>query len=218
MTPDGWTSFQKYLLLTERSEFGLYVRQLKKLSPEILTEIRDGFSAGQIESKLWLLEVMSHVLPAQAFQAHILGSWFGLLSRMMSWFFGARAERLVSYDIDPRWESIAAYLNEPESYRAHAMEFLTADMNRLPYEHFQRAKTIFINTACEHLHDFEAWYRLIPPGTLLVLQGNDFAHADHATTWKTLDAFAAAAPMTIRLFEGSLPLPKYQRYMLIGVK
>lgn len=217
MTLDSWTAFQKLLLISERSEFGIFIRQLKKLPQEVQLEIVDGFSNGQIESKLWLLETLGHVLPDSAFQVKVLGSWFGLLPRLFTWFFQERILALRAYDIDPRWEPVARSLNEPESH-SNISWFFTKDMNHINYQ-FVGDDTIIVNTACEHLKDFNTWFESLTPGNIVVLQGNNFSEVeDHHTVWRSLDDFKKSAPLKETLFEGQLELPKYNRYMLIGIK
>jgi hypothetical protein len=82
-----------------------------------------------------------------------------------------------------------------------------------------RCDTI-INTACDHIADFTRWWSMIPDGKLVVVQNNDFIDggSDHVNTVATLDAFRAQAPMRTVLMQGQLPLMKYNRFMVIGLK
>lgn len=217
MTLDSWSAFQKFLLISGSAGFGLYVRQLKKLSPPQKLAIVDGFSSGQVESKIWLLETLRHVLPAAPLDTHILGSWFGLLPRMAAWLDDEFFAQVSCYDLDPQWEKAATFLNEPESYR-ESWKFLTRDMNHLDYAQILGPRSLVINTSCEHLRDFRSWFRLLPPGSLVALQGNNFVEPEeHQTVWRHLEAFSVDTPLAVELFSGQLDLPKYSRFMRIGV-
>jgi hypothetical protein len=181
----------------------------------------DGFSNGQVESKLWLLDALSHVLPRRsAYRAQVLGSWFGLLPRMLTWLHGEQCHSVTGYDIEPTWASHATFLNEPESCQGRA-RFESQDMTRLDYRELQTSMSpgcLLINTSCEHLGDFAAWYHSLPKGSLVALQGNNFAdHDEHPTSWSSFSDFQKATPLETCLYEGELSLPKYQRYMRIGL-
>lgn len=218
LTQDSWTAFQKHLLTSEQADFALYIRQLKKLSATDQRLIQDGFSNGQVESKLWLIEMMSHVLPNIEMDVHIVGSWFGLLPRMMMWMSYPTFSKINCYDIDPKCAPWASFLNEPESYAQNNF-YHTQDMNNLVYKDILQKNSLLINTSCEHLDDFPSWYKKIPSGTALLLQGNDFEEPEeHHFHWKNLSAFSSDTPMETTLFEGQLDLAKYNRFMKIGVK
>ena len=78
---------------------------------------------------------------------------------------------------------------------------------------------LWVNTSCEHIEDFQAWYESIPSGQLLLLQSNDFFGVDdHVNCVNSVAEFREQTPMTKRLFSGALPLDKYTRYMTIGYK
>jgi len=74
-----------------------------------------------------------------------------------------------------------------------------------------------VNTSCEHITDLRGWLALIPRGTRVLLQSNDyFGEAEHINSQATLADFAAAAWLSQVDFAGSLYLRKYTRFMLIG--
>jgi hypothetical protein len=78
---------------------------------------------------------------------------------------------------------------------------------------------VLINTSCEHLDRFQEWYAKIPPGTLQVLQSNNYyACEEHTNCVPDLETFQHQAPMRESLLTGSLKLKKYTRFMLIGYK
>jgi hypothetical protein len=78
---------------------------------------------------------------------------------------------------------------------------------------------LVINTSCEHLGNFAAWYDRVPAGQLLALQSNDyFACAEHVNCVPDLAGLAAQAPMRELLFAGERKLSRYVRFMVIGRK
>ena len=84
------------------------------------------------------------------------------------------------------------------------------------------APTCVINTSCEHIIDFKSWWAGIPKGMLVIMQNNDFDdeeghdHADDTVT--SLKEFAWRLNVSETLYEGTLALDKYNRYMVIGYK
>ena len=125
------------------------------------------------------------------------------------------------YDIDPSCEAVANVLNRTQ-LDAGRFQFRVSDIMARDYCVIASegcAPDLIINTSCEHLVDFAAWYELVPAGQLLALQSNDYyAIPEHVNCSATLADFAAQAPMNERLYEGALALPKYTRFMLIGRK
>jgi trans-aconitate methyltransferase len=76
---------------------------------------------------------------------------------------------------------------------------------------------LVINTSCEHIADIRAWLSLLPPGSRVLLQSNNyFSEPTHINCVETLDAFIAQAGLSAIAFSGSLPMKKYTRFMLIG--
>lgn len=218
LSAEAWSAFQKHLLISGPVEFAFYARQIKKLSDEEKKFITDGFSNGQLESKLWLLEVLKDVLPAVTLDVRIGGSWFGLLTRLMLWLDPGRFQSIINFDLDPRCEKWAFHLNKPDSF-THPNFYKTQDIQNWDYQELTTEKSVFINTACEHIQDFSLWFSKIPSGTVLVLQGNNFSeHDEHLQCWPDLESFERATPLETVLFSGHLELEKYHRFMRIGVR
>jgi hypothetical protein len=100
------------------------------------------------------------------------------------------------------------------------IEYRHADAMRLDYADIvQNPGSIVINTICEHLPFFAAWWDRIPKGQFLVLQNNNYYLCpDHVNALESLIEMKKQAPMSKVLFEGALPLLKWKRFMLIGSK
>jgi hypothetical protein len=76
-----------------------------------------------------------------------------------------------------------------------------------------------INTSCEHLEDFDAWFNKIPTGKLLVLQCSSHgSHEGHVNSMTTMYELSAKAKCTRVYFKGTLDCGSYERHMLIGKK
>lgn len=214
----SWTALQKFFLLSGQSDFGLFIRELKKLDPAVLRQMTDGFSNGQLESKLWLLEVLSHVLPERPDQVYVLGSWFGLLPRLWSWL-DPQAGAFHLCDLEARWKAVAEKLNQFSAPRGGVFASV-GDMCELDYSDIlkREPRTLFVNTSCEHLGDFQAWRRRLPPGALVALQASNAKdHEGHQHIWSSLAEFDKDVDLETVLFSGSLELFGYRRMMLIGV-
>lgn len=212
-----WTAFQKHLLLTEQTEAAVLLRQLKKIDSSMLSKMKDGFSASQIESKLWLIDILKATLPEIPKDIFICGSWFGILSRMLHWGFSPDS-KIIGSDLDPSWQSIARSLNEPESYQ-HKSIFISGNSTNLKEMIASAVQPLVINTSCEHFEDLENWYCSLPKGCLVALQANSTTHFEgHIHEWSSLSDFSKTIDLSLTLFEGQLELPQYKRYMLIGAK
>jgi hypothetical protein len=76
---------------------------------------------------------------------------------------------------------------------------------------------LVINTSCEHIADLPAWLSLLPKGTRVLLQSNDyFSEPTHVNCVASLDEFIDQASLGTIAFAGALPMKKYTRFMLIG--
>ena len=78
-----------------------------------------------------------------------------------------------------------------------------------------------INTSCEHIVDFDKWWAGIPKGMLVIMQNNDFDDEDHEhaeDTVTSLEEFSKRLNVSETLYEGTLALEEYNRYMIIGRK
>ena len=74
-----------------------------------------------------------------------------------------------------------------------------------------------INTSCEHIADLPHWLGLLPSGCQVMLQSNDyFSEPTHINCVNSVDEFAQQAGLSQLNYAGSLKLPKYTRFMLIG--
>jgi hypothetical protein len=180
-------------------------------------DIGPALNKNQIASKMWLAESLLATVGPELGRVVVLGGWFGVLAAVLLHDPRFAIASVESVDIDPRCAPIAEALNATHVRRG-AFAARTADMLEIDYRRAPAADVV-INTSCEHLPDFAAWYGRIPEGRLLVLQSNDyFACPEHVNCVPDLAGFRAQAPMRELLFAGERRLSRYLRFMLIGRK
>jgi hypothetical protein len=175
-------------------------------------DLANAFNHKQVGSKMWGREALFETLGGKFQRIVILGGWYGVLAAMF--FDDARFEiaAIDSFDIDPHVGAVAETLNAAWKERFRA---LTADMYTLPYAELEA--DLVINTSCEHIADLPGWLALLPKGTRVLLQSNDyFSEPTHINCVPSLDAFVAQTRLSAVDFAGSLPTKKYTRFMLIG--
>jgi hypothetical protein len=74
-----------------------------------------------------------------------------------------------------------------------------------------------VNTSCEHIADLRGWLDLLPAGTRVLLQSNNyFSEPSHINCMASLGDFEAAVRLGDIAFSGEFPMKKYTRYMIIG--
>jgi len=193
----------------------------------------DCFSRGQLNSKLWLIEELKKVKKDLG-TIYLCAGWYATLATML-FENGFNIKAIRSFDIDPTCVDIAEVFNKPWfvenwkfkaltadiyniDYTEHTWQYWSKTNNRMSYPITDIPDTI-INTSTEHLSKFSEWYDKIPNGKLVILQNNNyFEIEDHVNCSATLEEFSKKAQMTTTLYEGELELPKYKRFMKIGIK
>lgn len=179
---------------------------------------KDGFSSGQIGSKLWLCkELEKHI--CQVDNIWIYGGWYGLTSFLLRTRNVMNIGKIFSFDLDPNCEKIADTINENWVIDDWKFKAFTKDCNTIipkPNE-----VDLIINTSTEHFNSRD-WYWNIRPGTWIVLQGADMQHDDHVFKFNNLKHFCSTFPMTECLFSGHkefvYPNWSFNRFMIIGIK
>ena len=175
-------------------------------------DIANAFNHKQVGSKIWCREALFETLGGKFKRIVVLGGWYGVLPGMFLEDSRFEIDAIDSYDIDPDVGAVAETLNGAWKGRFRA---LTADMYALPYA--ELGADLVINTSCEHIADLQAWLSLLPRGSRVLLQSNNyFSEPTHINCVETLDAFIAQANLSTIAFSGSLAMKKYTRFMLIG--
>lgn len=199
-----------------------YFLKLKQLELSKRKQISDAYSEGQLESKLWLIDVLRGVVPiVKPYVVVHLGGWVGTLGACLLWQVPQLVKKVISIDIDPFASEVAYFLNRYHLYNPHVFKPLNLDMHDLHWSElsvigFDR---IIVNTSCEHISDFANWFENLPKNEIIILQSNDFYEGkDHINCVKNLAEFEKQTPFSIELYSGYFQLPQYKRFMRIGLK
>jgi hypothetical protein len=174
--------------------------------------IANAFNHKQVACKMWALDELFDAYGRKFERIWVLGGWYGVLAAML--FEDGRFDIGVieNIDIDPSVEAVGYILNRSAGGRFQAV---TQDMYKLDYA--QGAADLVVNTSCEHIADVRAWLDMLPKGTRVLLQSNDyFAESTHINCVASLDEFQVLTRLAEVRFAGALPQKKYTRFMLIG--
>lgn len=175
-------------------------------------DVGNAFNHKQIGCKMWARDALHDTLGGRLDRIAILGGWYGILAGILFDDTRFSIGAIGSYDIDPAVGAVAETLNAAWSDRFSA---ITADMYALDYAAL--GADLVVNTSCEHIADIRAWLALLPNGTRVLLQSNDyFSEPTHISCVPSLEAFVEQAGLPELLFSGSLKMKKYTRFMLIG--
>ena len=193
--------------------------------------VTDSLSRGQIESKLWVIDELKK-LNLNLGTVFLCAGWYGILATLM-FENKLKVDKIRSFDIDKSVLDIAEKFNKkwvkddwkfkPATYDIHEINYtnFVYDVSRSNGEIVElvdKPDTV-INTSCEHIENFSKWYNIIPQGTLLCLQSNDyFGIAEHVNCSTSLDEFDKITPMSETLYIGKIDFQKYSRFMKIGYK
>jgi hypothetical protein len=175
-------------------------------------EISVAFNHKQVACKMWARDVIYETIGAEIGSILVLGGWYGVLAGILFDDPRLQIDKVLSVDIDETAGAVARTLNGAWIDRFSA---ITEDMYALPY-HDHEADLV-VNTSCEHIADLRSWLDLLPKGTRVLLQSNDyFNDPTHVNCVASQEAFVEQANLSELLYAGSLPQKKYTRFMLIG--
>ena len=200
------------------------------------TILTDALSRGQLRSKIWVSDTVNDLDIDLGDMVYVCAGWYGVLPAIL--FERNKVEAIRSFDIDASCSLPAETLNRSYTQDDWKFKASTMDVNNLIYTGefmYETLKyngdketitdgepTCVINTSCEHIEDFTSWWDTIPKGMLVIMQNNDFDDEDehdHADdTVSSLEEFAKRLNVSETLYEGTLALDKYNRYMVIGIK
>lgn len=180
--------------------------------------VLESFWKGQLRSKEWLIDKLRDKLPLHATDLNvvILGGWNGVLASML-YNSNLPIKHIVSVDIDESCKDTALMINKRQEIKSR-FTAVTADM--CEYEYSDQTD-IFINTSTEHLttDQYDNWIKKVPDSKLVVLQNNNYRDLpEHVNCYDTEDDFANHCGLRKILYVGSLDLPLYDRFLVIGYK
>ena len=221
--------FGRMLILTDNKMFN----GLRNAVDNHNADLSDALSWGQLKSKRWLVSKLEE-LDIPLGTVFLCAGWYATLASML---FQSKCavDKIRSFDIDESCLEIADTINREQvkkdwqfkavtqdimdiNYETHVWQTWSKANNRMSREITDKPNTI-INTSCEHIENFSKWYDSIPAGMLVCLQSNNFFEVDeHVNCVKNPIEFSQQSPMTNCLYSGVLELPKYTRFMRIGLK
>lgn len=175
-------------------------------------DVGNAFNHKQVACKMWARDRLFDSYGGRFGGIWVLGGWYGVLAAML--FEDKRFEigAIDSIDIDAQVAAVANTLNRSAAER---FRVVTADMYGLDYR--RGTPDLVVNTSCEHIADVRGWLDLLPAGTRVLLQSNDyFAEPTHVNCVGSLEEFEKMAALKDVRFAGALPQKKYTRFMLIG--
>ena len=218
---------EKQLGIHNSSFFDNFGQVLIKF-PDI--DLKDLFSIGQMESKRWLVNELQKLnLPLGL--TYMCAGWYGSLAVFLL-ESGLIIHKIRSFDIDPDCAPVAdtfnrSFVMDEWMFKASTMDILDMTYPNVYYTHRSDGSTVklsempntIINTSCEHIKNFDRWYKQIPSGTLVVLQSNNYYEIEeHVNCVEDQEELDFLTPMSDTLYLGTLTLEKYNRYMKIGYK
>jgi hypothetical protein len=185
-----------------------YWMQAIRQSPDPIRTL-DAFWHGQISSKEWLIKNLIPFIKNYV-SIDIHGGWVGVLASML-FQSNLPIKSIRSIDIDETCEPIATMMNKGEEMQGR-FSTITEDMCNV-----ESSADIIINTSCEHItqEQYNTWLSKTSTNSLLVLQSNNYQIDEHVRIANSLEEFKQQSNIDV-IWEGSLELPLYTRWMIIG--
>jgi len=206
------------MITLDPTQITYWFNALRDLPENERTRALDAFWAGQIDSKVWLVQELNKLQTTKPADVYIFGGWIGVLASIMLQSSTYHINKIRSIDIDPWCEPIADMMCKPHEMNGWRFKARTCDMSLYQYE---STPNIVINTSTEHVTQelYDDWYNNIPDSTLVVAQGNDFFSCnEHIRCSDDLLEFKKQNHVTNPLFEGMLDTHMYRRFMCIWIK
>jgi hypothetical protein len=191
--------------------------------------LNDAFSRGQLFSKKWLV---SKIKDLKLGTIILCAGWHGSLIYLFN-REGIKFKQCFSFDMNPNCIKTSELLNKELVLKNWKFKATHADILKIDYNPcvFKTEKAdgstetkeikpnTIINTSCEHIKNYDIWYNKLPKRKLIILQSNNYyEQKEHINCVKDIEEFKQSSPMSNILFEGTLNLGMYKRFMLIGKK
>lgn len=166
----------------------------------------------QLQSKERVLDLYPEFLHGPCY---VFGGWYGVLPRMIA--NNRYVVKVYSVDIDPKCEEVGN-----RYFYSDTVRFLTADMKDYVY---RDDPDVVINTSTEHVDQetFNEWWKNIPDGTFVIMQGNNLIIPEHVRPFGSLHDFIHRNKCTQVQHTEEMDLPgpnntTYKRFTMTGYK
>lgn len=172
-------------------------------------DVMESFRPNQIQSKDWLVYEITK-FKKDFKKVAVLGSWNSiLLYELMT--KQATVEAWDFYDINP-----LAHNDRDAYFKANDMKVnynsFEADVTDLFNSDHAKQYDLIINPSCEHMNDIPA-----QEGPMYALTSNNYTDVpDHINTIQHEEDLAIKNGINNILYKGSLKLPNYTRYCVVG--
>jgi len=195
-----------------------------------IKNIIDGFSRGQVASKVWLVNELEKI-DSTFENILIYAGWCGQLVLFLEKVLDFEHIRIIDKDPvacaisdrvinnhlikDWRVKSSCANIEDIEQYLHHCNIPL---INRAGDKIMSKfSPDLIINTSAEHMN--EDWFYNIKKDCTIAIQSNNlFNIKEHTNCVTSIDAMKKKFKMNEIFYEGELQLQGYKRFMLIGKK
>lgn len=177
-------------------------------------DLMNAWSVDQKMSKVWAVRELNKVISEPKNNILIACGWYSVMAYYLFSLADFEYDRVTSVDKDLGCR-LASEIIVRESQTNANFIAKTRDVFNMVYKDYD----MVINTSCEHI-DLQEWMRLIPQGTLLLLQSTNMEGIkEHVNCVKDIEEFKGQANLTI-LYEGEKVVNwgKHKRFMLIGIK
>jgi hypothetical protein len=198
-----------------RRRLASFVSNAGRLPTSVHGRLAVALNQDQVPSKMWLIKHLASSMLLQDSRILVVGGWFGVLPLLLQCLYSSWRIRTELIDLDPAACEVASTLLEGVVEDA---TITCLNANEIDYVEFRREpRGIIVNTICEHMSDFAAWFERVQPGQAITLQSNDHrACSEHTNCVASLEELEAQAPLVEKDFRGTLRLARFQRFMLIG--
>ena len=222
-----------------------YIRMISRWSIKFGSKalLNDHFSRGQMLSKLWMVDKLKDLFPANSIPtiAHY-GGWYATVAQHL--FQHYEIKNYYNIEKDVKCVGISEAFNDEQRNNNWQFKGVGVDVNdicwkyrktgedvkpgdeyfiagvqnaQLEYIEIEVTPDLIINTSCEHMDN--QWFENIPKGKTICLQTNDyFSNEQHINCCRDLNDAIAKYPMSKTIYTGELETAEYNRFMIIGEK
>ena len=177
-------------------------------SDKQVKSIINSLNDNQEKSKNWLIEKSKEYFTFfDNPKVCIAAGWYGSLADKLKTYLD---DGVITFDKDPQCQVIGKKLYKD-------VTFATAEIESFNFGTYD----IVICTSCEHLEQkvIDDMLEKVRKGALVILQSNNyFAIEDHINCHNSVKEFNQTLHLEKIMYNGTLPLGKFDRYMVIGIK
>jgi hypothetical protein len=179
-----------------------------------IKDIVHSVDSKQWTSKRWLVDSLKHLQVDLQPGIFIAGGWYGLMAYLLREQYPKT--KIVSADMDKKSKLFGRMLFDGSN-----IDFITIDVTKNEYTCARNG--LVVSTSCEHIDrdDLCEFIRKKDPDAVIALQSNDyFELPSHINCSSSLDDFVSYVQPALHhneiLFQGSLNLGDFNRFMVIG--